>query len=106
MGRQSHTRQNTPTTSPSVQDVRVAILHFAELAAARESRGIEVNSDDSSDDDQRVVAEVTELLVTHRQRQRRQQRDAVLGMMLRALSDEYTRFRDTEALTAQDLEQG
>jgi hypothetical protein len=87
----------------TAETVRTALLHLAELAAAYETRGIDVADPDNSDDDTATLTRVTALLLKHREHQRRRQRNAILGMLLRAVGEEYRTVAANEELTAFDV---
>lgn len=98
---------------PSIQDVRTAVLHLVELAAAYESRGIEVALPHAANDadrrafakveadDRRTLEKVVELLLKHLKRSRLEQRNAIIGAQIHALSEVY---RDGTNLSAADLQ--
>ena len=68
-----------PTTRESAAqvkhpDVKTALLHLTELAAAAEGNGMALPDQlDTSDEDQKVLDKVTSILLKHRERQRQRQ---------------------------------
>ncbi|MBK8994602.1 MAG: hypothetical protein IPM35_02475 [Myxococcales bacterium] len=104
---------------PTVEEVRTAVVHLVELAAAFEGRGASLSDkpDDVQlyehfgweppvdserfDDDERCIADVVRMLTQHREKQRLRQRNAILERLLYLLDQLYTAFRD-EAVPAHE----
>src|SRR6478735_5236384 len=79
---------------PSVQEVRTAVRHLLELAAAAEGLGLELGElAVSNSDDARTLNSVVRLLLNHRARQRDAQRDSVHVHLVEQLRDTYRRAR-------------
>ncbi len=90
-----------PTTRESAAqvkhpDVKTALLHLTELAAAAEGNGMALPDQlDTSDEDQKVLDKVTGILLKHRERQRQRQRDAICDSLVDWLAKLYTSFGQT-----------
>lgn len=75
-------------SAPSVDDVRLALAHFFELAAAYEGVGVDAVGGDRKADAETLAA-VTQALLKHRAKQRAQQRDVAQASALRLLTEAY-----------------
>jgi PAS domain-containing protein len=92
-------------SSLSIEDVRTAVLHLVELAAAYEGRGVEVDEPPGIDaDDTKTLREVVSALKAHRAAQRLRQRNAALRLLSDILGDAYRNFAGNGQLTAGDLQ--
>jgi hypothetical protein len=97
---------------PSIEDVRAALVHFAELAAAYEGRGFDMLSHSAAEtehaldswktlthwdaaEDKKALQEATECLLKHLGKQRHMQRSGILERMLAMLSDAYREYKVT-----------
>jgi hypothetical protein len=97
--------KNQPQTTPQVDDVRAALLHIAEVAAAFEGRGLDVRARRSTDSDVALLAGVTLLAQKHLAEQRRSQRNALLKMIMGEAAAKMAGYRK-ERLESYALEQG
>jgi hypothetical protein len=79
-------------------------LHLEELAAAYEGRGFSVDTTAEASD-HTTLAAVTALLLKHRAKQRERQRDALHGVLVRLLSDDYRAVRAEKLASAHDLQE-
>ncbi len=93
-------------TSLLVEEVRLAVLHLVELAAAFEGRGLQLDEAvEALDDDVRVLREVTDALLRHRREQCVRRRDAWLPPLSRGLEEAYRAFRRDDSRTAFELQE-
>jgi hypothetical protein len=89
----------------SVEDVRTALGHYAELAATHEGRGLEFDGQATWDSDYALLEKVTRALLMHRRNQRRRQRDAQIKLALERATESTHRFYKDESLSSYDFEQ-
>ncbi len=79
------------------EDVRLAVLHFVELAAAAEERGFVMGETWSTgDEDVRVLSDVVARLLKHRSGQRERQRNAICDLLLDDLAGLYRAVDGTD----------
>jgi hypothetical protein len=108
----------------TVEEVRTAVLHFIELAAAFEGRGLDTNlsggpfsevleslgwdahtQPESFAEDRRCLAAVVHALLHHRRQQRIRQRNGLLEGLVFSLSEIYRSYNDDTDTRAPDLKE-
>ncbi len=100
MAQRANTPRGTTASPPTVEEVRLALSHFVELAAAFEGRGVAL-ARGPRDADLNTLTDVTRALLGHRAVQRRSQADLVHGLAVNVLAEAY---RGTQNGTQLDLQ--
>jgi hypothetical protein len=88
MAQRANTPRGTTASPPTVEEVRLALSHFVELAAAFEGRGVAL-AGGPRDADINTLTDVTRALLRHRAVQRRSQADLVHGLAVNVLAEAY-----------------
>lgn len=88
MAQRANTPRGTTASPPTVEEVRLALSHFIELAAAFEGRGVALMGG-PRDADLNTLTDVTRALLGPRAVQRRSQADLVHGLAVNVLAEAY-----------------